>query len=114
MYGRAHRFDPLDEWVRHPQLAEPAGVGQPLLRGLWLGSGVGTLGSEIDHLLVMDTKEGMESLAVQERQMGKGAERTVPHEHVLRTQQQMSKATWAMSWVCQGAASTSRRKPVPA
>jgi hypothetical protein len=62
VHGRAHGFDPLDELVRDAQLAEPAGAGQPLLRGLWVGRRMGTGRRDIHHLPLLDAKAGMEAL----------------------------------------------------
>ena len=75
---------------------------------------MGAGGGEIHNLLLMDAKDGMVSLLAQQGEMDKGAERAISYEHISRTHAAWSVATWAMSWVCQGAASTSSRKPVPA
>ena len=91
VHGRAHGFDPLDELVRHPKLAEPAGVGKPLLRGLWFGRDVRTGRRAIHNLPLMDAQDGVQVLLTQERQMDKGAERPIPHEHVPRAQRRMER-----------------------
>jgi hypothetical protein len=50
---------------------------------------MGTRRGEIDHLPLMDTKDGMEPVLAQEGQMGQGAEGAIAHEHIPRTQRRM-------------------------
>lgn len=50
---------------------------------------MGTSGGEIRPLLLVDTQDRMEALLAQEGQMGKGAERAIPHEPVPWTPRRM-------------------------
>jgi hypothetical protein len=50
---------------------------------------VGTRRREIHNLFLVHAKKGMEVLLTQERQMGKGAERTIPHEDIAWPQRRM-------------------------
>jgi hypothetical protein len=91
VHGWAHGFDPLDAWVCHTQLAEPAGAGEPLRHGPRLGRGVGTSGGKIHHRLLLHAKDGMEGLMVPQGQMGKGTARPIPYEPVPRSPQRLER-----------------------
>jgi len=86
VHRQAHGFDPCDKLVCHTEWAEPTGAREPLLRGPRLGRRVGMSGGDIHNLLLMYTQDGMECRLAQERQMGKGAERPIPHEDIARAQ----------------------------
>jgi hypothetical protein len=72
-----------------PSWREPPGAWPPLLRGLGFGRGVGPSGREIHHVFLVHAKKAMEVLLTQECQMGQGAERAIPHEHVARPQRRL-------------------------
>jgi hypothetical protein len=86
MDGQAHGFHPLDALIGAPQLAEPAGVRQPLLRRPRRGCGMGARGRDIPHWLLMQAADGMDALRVEAGEVGQGAKRSSAYEHVPRPQ----------------------------